>query len=341
MTSRPTTVTAAVDASNYTAGTEELHFLIADNVQQTSRFRTITWPALLALARKPVCLPKIEAPCFCPHAAPSKRRQDILDHDQFGMLVTDIDHGDLELDDIVEYLSALGIEQYLIYSTASHRIADGLPRWRVCVPLADTVPTEQWSDLQEYLNRVFNADECTARVTQVAFCPNSISGHYEYVESTGPALDANDTSVRLVAAAIDCAEQRHQQELNRAGALPKERKQIDVPTGSINVIAAVNDAHDMVNLLHSYGYRKVGRRWVHPDSNSGLAGVILVSGRYVSYHACDPLADGKSHDCFDLIQQHEHGGDFLRALRAGGDLLTEDGITIQKHNQIQYLKAQS
>lgn len=96
------------------------------------------------------------------------------------------------------------------------------------------------------------------------------------------------------------------------------------PAGAgVSVIDAFNNAHDAAAILAAHGYRAKGEgRWIAPSSASGLAGVVrLETGKIYSHHGSDPLADGHSHDSFDLYALLDHGGDFTAAIRAAADLM--------------------
>ena len=98
------------------------------------------------------------------------------------------------------------------------------------------------------------------------------------------------------------------------------------PTGGPSVVDAFNQAHDIGELLRAHGYRPRGEgRWIAPSSESGLAGVVrLGSGKVFSHHGSDPLADGFSHDAFDVFRILAHAGDHRSAVREAARLL---GIT--------------
>ena len=95
------------------------------------------------------------------------------------------------------------------------------------------------------------------------------------------------------------------------------------PTGGPSVVDAFNQAHDVGELLRAHGYRPRGEgRWIAPSSESGLAGVVrLGSGKVFSHHGSDLLADGFSHDPFDVFRILAHGGDHRAAVREAAALL--------------------
>lgn len=101
-----------------------------------------------------------------------------------------------------------------------------------------------------------------------------------------------------------------------------------------SVINLVNQAYQMESLLHGFGYKKQGKAWLHPHSESGIAGVHVLTGRYYSHHNSDPLADGHTHDSFDVLVQWRFGGDMKRALKVLADELDPAG---QQQRQRDYM----
>ena len=92
-----------------------------------------------------------------------------------------------------------------------------------------------------------------------------------------------------------------------------------------SVIDTFNRIHDVSALLTQHGYKptKGNRRFISPDSTSGLAGVILLhENRIVSYHgSCRLYADGKSHDAFSVYCALEHNSNQEAAVKAAAKLL--------------------
>jgi hypothetical protein len=112
-----------------------------------------------------------------------------------------------------------------------------------------------------------------------------------------------------------------------------------LPDGSMNPIAAVNEA-DLEEYIIALGYElQDNGKYLHPKSASGRAGISLFykdgKQRSYSHHSktTDPLADGNAHDLCDWRVQYEHGGDRNAALRAfGAEFTTEEGLTFNEHN---------
>lgn len=93
-----------------------------------------------------------------------------------------------------------------------------------------------------------------------------------------------------------------------------------------SVITAFNDAHDVVAILESHGYRRAGkRRWKSPNGHN-LAGVFLMRGgdKIICYHKSDMLLHGgdeQPRDAFDLFRLFDHGGDYRAAVKAAAQVL--------------------
>ena len=87
-----------------------------------------------------------------------------------------------------------------------------------------------------------------------------------------------------------------------------------------SVIDAFNRATDIESLLQRHGYIKRGRKWLAPQSSTGLPGVNVVDEqgeqRLFSHHGSDPLANGHMNDAFDVFSILEHNGDTKAAIKA-------------------------
>jgi len=87
--------------------------------------------------------------------------------------------------------------------------------------------------------------------------------------------------------------------------------------GERDAIAEFNEAHDLEDVLLKHGYRRKGRRYLRPGSESGIPGVTLFDqdGRKLCFsHGGDTLNDGHAHDAFDVYRLLECGGDWRQAL---------------------------
>ena len=100
----------------------------------------------------------------------------------------------------------------------------------------------------------------------------------------------------------------------------------------------------MASILQKHGYQRKGKRWLSPQSESGIPGVVIITGqdgreRAYSHGTSDVLCDGKAHDAFGLFCLLDHGGDEWAAIQHAATLLTTgNGGSIMHHNRDQYRK---
>ncbi|MEI7841242.1 MAG: hypothetical protein WCJ11_12160 [Methylococcaceae bacterium] len=100
--------------------------------------------------------------------------------------------------------------------------------------------------------------------------------------------------------------------------------QIPVTNLSANPIEAFNASFSVHDVLIRNGYKQQGKRYLHPNSASKIAGVrILDTGRAYS-DSSDSLNDGKSHDAFDCYRLLECGGDMKAALNWNRELTKQN-----------------
>lgn len=286
---------------------------------QTSGFSLVDFDKLIALANSPVDLTKYDsdrrtAKSHCPWFMPSdignsKKKADCEAHNRYTALVVDIDDGNWQLPDITENLNLLGVNSFVVYTTMSS--SPDSARWRIAAPLSEAIDLSQWQALQGALAAAFNGDDCATRSQQISYLPavsawNKTS--YQQHTQTGDCVDVVNSPLAQQARA-------QAQPMTESATLPPQPASLS--GGS--VIAEYNAAWSWDVLLPKYGYKfdRSSRKWLHPGSTSGEAGVLITEeGRYVSSHGCDPLSDEHSHDQFDVFVQHEHSGDTRAALEA-------------------------
>jgi hypothetical protein len=94
------------------------------------------------------------------------------------------------------------------------------------------------------------------------------------------------------------------------------------------------------SALAAYGYKRIGKRWLSPHSQTKLPGVVVFEhgNSCWVHHASDPLCSddsGRPVNAFDLYCMYEHQGDIKRAVKAlaphkqhvhvNSPVVTEDG----------------
>ena len=95
-----------------------------------------------------------------------------------------------------------------------------------------------------------------------------------------------------------------------------------------SIIDSIRDRLDLAGELIGHGYKPVGDKYLYPASETGVAGVYILSGRdgverVYSHHAADPLAAGnlpswcraKAIDVVDVLTILDFSGDQKAALR--------------------------
>ena len=91
------------------------------------------------------------------------------------------------------------------------------------------------------------------------------------------------------------------------------------------VIPEFNRIHDIATMIEAHGYKRVGSKWLCPQSSSGLPGVTITDDKKLySHHTSDPLSNGHKNDAFDVFCILMHNGDLRAATRAAAQILGID-----------------
>jgi hypothetical protein len=212
------------------------------------------------------------------------------------------------------------------FTYTSHSNAEGLHKYRVLIPV--TYSREQ---LPILLNWIFerlhengvdlvNVKE-NSSWAQAWFMP-CVSPERAHLFKTfwrvgGKSSHPKFTTEHLEPAPqfdVDkiCAEYQNKQSVVNE-SIPTVAR-VPVTNLSANPIEAFNASFSVHDVLIRNGYKQQGKRYLHPNSASKIAGVrILDTGRAYS-DSSDSLNDGKSHDAFDCYRLLECGGDMKAAL---------------------------
>lgn len=242
---------------------------------------------------------------------------------RFDAVLLDMDsHGDTHPpapDIAAEMLAASGLAG-VVYTTHSH--TDDAPRYRVVVPLAQSV-------LPADLQRVTRAAADAIGLTGEALDPKSwVVGQFFYLPSCRP--DAPRFAACLDGAALVPPEAGDVVPVAPAPEpvprTPLQAVRATPHRQGASVIDAFDAAHRITDTLARYGYKQMGARWLSPRSSSGIPGVTVFErdNRCFVHHSSDPLygGDGKQPRApFDFFCEFEHEGDIRAATRAAADLL--------------------
>jgi hypothetical protein len=93
---------------------------------------------------------------------------------------------------------------------------------------------------------------------------------------------------------------------------------------SADPIKSFNESFTAEEILIRNGYTKVGKRYLHPNSSSKIAGVRILDNGRVYSDSSDVLNDGKAHDSWDCYRLLECGGDMRQALNWNAELTKEN-----------------
>lgn len=105
---------------------------------------------------------------------------------------------------------------------------------------------------------------------------------------------------------------------------------VSLPARPVNgahndVIGAYNRAYAVGQVLERHGYRKAGRRWLAPNSSTGIPGIVRLPDseplQIYSFHGSDVLCDGHAHDAFDVYRVLECNGDMTTAVAKAAEEL--------------------
>ena len=130
---------------------------------------------------------------------------------------------------------------------------------------------------------------------------------------------------------IKSLEPQPQQRTAIASASVEPVKVID---GSINPIEVFNQSYSIHEILIANGYKHDGhKRYLHQNSQSGIAGVRILENGKVYSDSNDVLNDGYAHDAFDCFMLLNRNGDKRQALNWNSE--------ITKHNQRIYAETQT
>jgi hypothetical protein len=313
--------------------------LLGETQSQKTDFEYIFYIQLCNMAKRPTSLPKPQAKIFAPHDSYAKTGEAIAIVNRHTALVCDVDDGNLSAADIQHRLKSLGIGAHLIYATHSWRPTRR--RWRVVVPLVDPIRLIRWVALQGLLADELGGDRCAEKPTQISYCPNRGPNGYSHLETTGVYLDGSDTKHPFLAKAwarvkqleIEKAKAKAKELAEAGGKAPKPSAACRETAGQLQPIAEFNAANPLDQLLPSLGYSRQGKKWLHPNSTSGLPGIFVRHDRYHSAHGCDRLADGSWHSAFDVWCDHNYSGDYHAAIRAAADETMVGGQSVTSHNR--------
>ena len=299
-----------------------------NNKRDPRQYVTVTMPDIIAMMENPPSVEKAKAQWVIFSTLPSRVHAEQREHGQFYALWADIDDTlGMPFAEIVDRANGCLLD-FLAYTTRS--ASEEKQKARVVVPLAEPVSGSQFVIRQKVLNDKLEEngiapDRATERAGQVCHLPNRGEFYRYHIEnSTGPmSLDAWADKIRQEQERIDAAKRAARERRERAREKATRRMQ----AGCKSPIDAYNAEFNPEMELESHGYVRRGRRYLSPNSESGVPGVKITDDgkKWLSTHGSDsgigtPTSNGTMGDAFDLFTYYEHGGDRNRAIKAAGEM---------------------
>ena len=300
------------------------------NLSATTR-SLISFEELKQMVITPTSTAKNETALIVPTDAPGKTKEVILQHNNMSINWIDVDENDKSLDEVINLCKTFQITNAIIYSTSSAmRIKDGVMqghKWRILIPLSHALSCEHWLILQQALTNIFDACSSAVRIQQGLFAPTNPDGnYYEHVIIEGEVLNADTLTVPLLEVVNQIqAEKQAEEQLRIEQANNAPFKVREVNDKNAGIIGMYNSKISVEHVLQKNGYRKIGNKYIHPKSTSGIAGLItLPNGRAFSHNANDLLHGKYSLDAFDIYAILEHCGDYSKAVAQAANNLDRE-----------------
>ncbi|QJR82264.1 AAA family ATPase [Alteromonas pelagimontana] len=271
----------------------------------------------------------------------------------FYALWADIDDtGDKTFTDM--FSLAYGALSVDLIAYTSRSATEAKQKSRLIVPLAHSVNGRDFEIMQKILNDKLEAagvipDRKTETANQICYLPNK-GEFYDFMDNffTGLlSVDSWGDEFHAEMQTLEAAEYTRKERLEQSKRKAYER----MSSSGKSPIDAYKAAYSPLDLLELYGGKVRGERAVSPLSESGNAQIVIKpDGALLSHHGSDDEAglgkrtpQGKRLiDAWDLFKFFEHGNDETAALKAAGVMFTdENGVSISKRNQRDYMEAQS
>lgn len=245
------------------------------------------------------------------------RRKENVEHRSMVCLDFD-DVPETLLADLTEGRGRLAGFEYLLHSTRKHRRPEAI-RFRVVVPLAETIPAEQYEPLARMVASwidpaMAHADKVSFRAAQYMFWPSRCrDGEFLFHRNTGGLLDPETVLLEYLDWE-DPLEWPKREDEHLHGNVNADVRRED-PRERLNapVVAAFCRAYDVHEAIASFLpelYEEAtghgDERYTYVPGSSAAGARVYDDGLYLhSEHDTDP-AHGQ-HNAFDLVRIHLYG----------------------------------
>ena len=215
-----------------------------------------------------------------------------------------------------QYMQESGL-CFCLWTTHSH--TPETPRYRVLFPLDGVLAPEHikrvYGLLVASLGPFSNVvDASCFHPARLFFLPSVHPGRVPYYQWFANAHGKRLKAARLTEGA-KIVEAREQEKEEAARQRYVAHESLD---RRASLIEQFNASHRVEELLDQAGYVRKGKKWLCPNSHSGIAGVIVFHDDNVvfSHHHDDPLSDNHTHDPFSIYCLLWHNGDAKAACAA-------------------------
>lgn len=314
-------------------------------------FSKTTLNVVLKMIEKPPGVVKENAQWAIFSDLPSRESEKQRANGKYYAVWCDFDeHTELQaIKDVLAYLFCF----YAIYSSRSSTIDK--QKWRVIIPLAIIANANEYQQIAQIINDKFETagivpDRASERVSQICYLPNKGEFYQFYIEYN-KANDYETLNWKETLSAELIEKQNQAQAEKQRIERVKEQSCIKaserIATGKHSPMDAFKWAYPVEQCLELYGYKRVGNKWLSPNSESGNAGVSIKGDKWISSHGSDagigkPCSGGGFFgDAFDLFTWYEHSGNYDAAIKAAGAMFTANGKTITQANQQAYREQNS
>jgi hypothetical protein len=316
-------------------------------------FLRLTYPDIKEMVDDPQDRPKEKAQWCIPSTRPSRVYEDQRKHGDRHLLTFDKDQNpEIDFDDF--FNRARGVIHGEMVAYTSKGASEDNQKARLIIPLAEPVSGRMGVILQTILNNRMEAagvipDRAMEGAAQLCYLPNK--GEFyrslvdDFVAPFNPKIEWSEDIAKIqeqIEAEKEAAKARHE-----AGILKTAQR---VASGTHDVMDAYKQSMPIDVALEHYGYKRCGKKYLSPNSESGNPGVSISDDgcKWVSHHSSDSGIgeNGKGNsrwgDSWDLYKYFECGNDQTAALKIAGDtLLTPDGVSLNKDAQRKYMEQKS
>ena len=267
-------------------------------------------------------------------------------HGRYVALTGDIDTGNVLIEQVQAVVSEFVGNHVatLIYSSSG--ATDQNRKWRVIIPLEQSLPFDQWRDFQEAFFDFMETngivmDWALSRAGQPVYLPNvpvekrDFKGaplfHQRHF-TPGRGLTNRDGIAESALSNLLAARERDEVERQRAQQAAKQAMQAEGSGSKGAVIDTFNNAYSIEMLLEATGYVRGPRdSWRSPYQSSKTFATKNFGDYWVSLSGSDAGAGlgasctaGRFGDAFDLYCHFDHKGDFKKAVREAAKVLGLD-----------------